>query len=161
MGARRIPAIRIPEDRALLGYIAGIVDGEGCISICPVFDKQKSVSTSHALKVIVVNTDRDLITWLVDSVGGSMCGRHVQKATWRVPYTWTVGGQNAADLLRAIRPWLRIKAAQADVGLALRDLPRHQWRGRALDPELVEQRGALYMQMRVLNARGCPETISN
>ena len=33
MGAARLPLLTLPDNPAVLGYLAGLIDGEGCIRI--------------------------------------------------------------------------------------------------------------------------------
>src|SRR4051794_20740972 len=66
---RRPCAIRIPTSEADLGYIAGLVDGEGSITII----RRKS---NNKVCVSIVNTHRPVLEWLVETVGGCLTGKH-------------------------------------------------------------------------------------
>jgi len=45
-------------------YLAGIIDGEGCISLA------KNGCARKYIKIVVVNTSKDLIFWLKENFDG-------------------------------------------------------------------------------------------
>lgn len=82
---------------------------------------------------------------------------------WRPIYYWAATTKNAARCAAALRPFLKVKTAQADLILALRaskDLPREQRRtvriGRsyANNPEVTAHREELWRQIKALNHNG-------
>lgn len=92
-----------------LAYIAGIVDGEGYIGV------YKTVYPSgrvlHLLTVGIKMCDPEAIGLIVDSFGGCNSGYENEKAfVYRVVFT----SKKAYEFLKAIRPFLRVKAEQAD-----------------------------------------------
>jgi hypothetical protein len=100
-------------DRA---YLAGIIDGEGSIGR----GARRTVWQVH-----VANTDRALIEWLL-LIGGNArvvapppprLGSPLRdpKRPYKTCWTWRIWrGNEVLDLLLAVRPYLRIKAAKAD-----------------------------------------------
>jgi hypothetical protein len=155
MGYRKLPPLVIPDDVAVLGYIAGLIDGEGHIGITSSFDKKKSKNPSHAARVVVTNCDARLVQWLHRSVGGGLVEvDHKQRDRWRTCYRWVLNGQNAEDMLRAVMSYLVIKREQAEIVLQLRATGRGAWRGRGLASEVVAEREALKVQINLLNKRG-------
>ena len=156
MGSKRLPPIVVPEDPATLGYLAGLIDGEGTIGIKTQFARGSSKNPSHSIVVSVVNTDARLMLWLGEVVGGRVYGPRADKrntARGHKPrWDWTIFGGNAERLLIAIRPYLVIKGEQADLAIGMRRLGRTQ--GRELGRDLVARREQLKQQMHVLNQRG-------
>ena len=53
-------------EETVKAYMAGIVDGEGSISI-----SRQSNSKSYICQLAIVNTNRELIEWVCDNFGGS------------------------------------------------------------------------------------------
>lgn len=110
---RRIPAkFNVPRRVADLAYIAGIIDGEGCIT--------KSVAKQHWC-VSVYQSDKRLIDWLL-KFGGYSGTRDANKAALYARgirtnsdlYYWNLA--NARDvrrLLRALLPYLLLKRDRA------------------------------------------------
>ena len=160
MGYRKLPPLVMPTDPAVLGYVAGIVDGEGYVGITTAFDRRTSKNPSHAARVVVINTDLRLIGWFAETFGGVvMSGDHDRAKGWKTRYTWQINGKRCEQFLVALRPYLRLKGEQADVILALRATGLHRGGGLghggvALAAHVVAEREALKQRIHVLNARG-------
>lgn len=140
MGGKRVPDLTIPRESVALAYLAGIIDGEGCISV----DAVPSPSTgapSHNLRVVVTNTSERLILWL-KSIGGTvrLSQRRTVPRHWLPIYRWVVHGKNASTLLAAILPFLVIKRDQAMLALEFMALPSGRRGSKPLDPALLRER---------------------
>lgn len=145
--------IRVPNDPAVLGYIAGIVDGEGCLTI-RLASGPGSINPSHNIKLTIGNTDPALMVWLIKTIGGTYRARPWKKRQkhHKLPYDWDLYGSNLEALLRAIQPFLQLKKQQADLLLELAALKRT--RNRPLSDTHVEKNKTLLGRIRVLNQRG-------
>lgn len=109
--ARRAPLLRLPTKSEELAYLAGIVDGEGCISF-----RQDSGSWT----VAVTNTSVELET-LLRGIGGlfyyparrasfKLDGTFTkQRFEWKISRAWDV-----CRLLEALLPYLVIKRERAE-----------------------------------------------
>ena len=103
-------------DPIQLAWTAGIVDGEGHISI------KHLRPTVYQLEIGITNTDPRLMQRLQTLFGGHI-KRHGKNSLSKRPcWTWCVCSKQAETFLRAIRPYLFVKAEQADIGLASRAL---------------------------------------
>ncbi len=91
-----------------LSYMAGLLDGEGCIYI-------GLRQGYHALSASVVSLNRAVLDWAATKFGGSV--RNRTNGAYKPVSVWSLGSSDTIKLLSAIRPWARIKAAQ--VWLAL------------------------------------------
>ena len=132
-----------------LAYLAGIVDGEGCISI--------STSRKHeGCRLEVVNTDPRLIEWIHERFGGTIRLRDDRPAHQKSIWYWFAGVQTAADILLALLPYLVIKRAQATLLLEYRVTVNterdviHQ----VLPNEVRQHRAELKSQLMILNRKG-------
>lgn len=83
-------------------YLAGFVDGEGCLSV---------VGSSVAVRV--TNTNKDLLEEIAGQWGGSVAVHHDGDEKRRRCYIWRVFGVQAAEVLRCTLPHLRDKRVQA------------------------------------------------
>lgn len=92
----------MPTDTEL-AYIAGVLDGEGYIGVYG--------EKHHVLTVGVKMCDPEAIGAIVDAFGGTNSGYENQFA---YVFRWIVANRRAYDFLKAIRPFLRVKAEQAD-----------------------------------------------
>lgn len=100
---------KISED---LAYAAGLIDGEGSICLVP-------KSRTYFLRVQIANTNIDVLRWVQQKFGGNVhtIWNGQSKQNWKTGWMWQMGWTRAAEFIRLIRPWLKIKADQADVAL--------------------------------------------
>jgi len=142
-----------------LAYFAGIVDGEGHISILKSKPKQSRWTPTYRLRIGVGNVSEALIRWIAERFGGCYHKRTFKR--WQPIYEWEAATGDAADILRAIRPHMIVKTRQADVALsflALRNTRSHATKGRR-GFERVPQvelafREECRTQLNLLNKRG-------
>jgi len=111
-------------------YIAGIIDGEGSITIANNKERYKDkVYRSYRLVVQVGNNDIGLIDWL-HSLGGCVTRRPLPSG--KVFYNWIVESRIAGFLLGQLLPYLRIRKRQAEAAILFQSKRRHN--GRAGKP---------------------------
>ena len=108
-----------------LAYIAGLFDGEGCVSISR--KKSTGVNPSYGLNVSVSNCHRGVLELLQRIYGGYVKHYIETRPNQRNWFTWQLsGGKMAASFLADIRPYSIIKAEEIDLALefALRVTPK-------------------------------------
>lgn len=127
-------------------YIAGIIDGEGCVRVCR---KTTKNGGSYQAFVCVTNSNEALLYWLkeVTEIGCVYKYKKSAKKNWKLVHRFQVVSQNACDLLRSILPYLKIKKEVADVVLSM---PINKRGHRNLTP--IQE--TLFMRTKVLNTRG-------
>lgn len=140
-----------------LAWAAGIIEGEGSVRI--------NALTKHnhgALIVSVTSTDADMLEPLAEWFGGT-----VKPATTRVEckpaWRWTVASRQAAAVLVAVQPYLRVARIIVKVALAL-EFQAQKVTGRSnRTPEYRAQQVAYFDRMAQLNLRGvaCPNAASH
>jgi hypothetical protein len=107
--------LSIPE----LAYIAGILDGEGCISIIRQVNRHRNSSVWFYLRIRIASNHRGMLEWLQARLGR---GTNILRMTaprpghrqgWQLDLThW-----RAADLLVKLNPFMIIKKSQAELAL--------------------------------------------
>lgn len=131
-------------------YLAGVLDSDGCISICR---QLKPKRPHYTLRVFITNTSRILIDWLLTNVGGTChisnlnAPKH-HKTAWR----WTLRGYGATPILRATLPYLKVKAKRAELGLQFTKTLRNN--SRKLTDEELKERERLYAILKAMNTPG-------
>jgi len=143
-----------------LAYIAGLVDGEGSITIGRRGQRPDNGghSPQHNLVVSVVNTHLPTLQWLQETIGAGAIHYKPRNGSLGTKdcYVWKLGGnQQAHDFLTAVRPWLRMKADQCWLGLeflAQRTSFLTAGRGHYLSGEELALREGFYLAMRSANA---------
>ena len=98
-----------------LAYVAGIIDGEGCIRT------NNNISKQPVIRVHVTNTRLDLILKLKEWFGGYtwINETHKYNPKAKASHIWEVSAKQAASFLTAILPYLFLKREQAELVLAL------------------------------------------
>ncbi len=98
-----------------LAYIAGILDGEGCICISQSSITGKSGRRYFQLGVYVENTNEWLVRWLHLSFGGGLYERKTQINTpiWQ----WRISSAQASEFLELILPFLKLKKPQTEIAI--------------------------------------------
>lgn len=103
------PILNLPSKPEHLGYIAGLIDGEGSIRHWNRADSQLVVF------VQITNTDFSLMEWL-QKMGGNVTKefRSIKKPKWKDCYTWKVSRLiDVLRLLEAVEPLMVIKRCKA------------------------------------------------
>ena len=139
-------------------YAAGIIDGEGCITIA-----QHGKGQWFSIRIDVGMSDKSiaLLEALKQNYGGSV--RQTREATekWEASSAWGIFGKEAAAFLMKIEQYLFLKAEQARLALRLQEildmLPRNT-NGSAHWTDEARQRGSVIrLRVQELNRKG-PDT---
>ena len=116
-----------------LAYTAGIIDGEGCISIY-----RMKVFSHLALRVSVSSTDEWLCQFLKFSFGGHIYGprrRGHNKPCWE----WRITSAGAGEFLRLILPYLRLKRPQAELAIKFQGAKGRSRKGLTEEERALEE----------------------
>jgi hypothetical protein len=131
-------------DKAKYGYLAGIIDGEGCITVGRGI-RENGVINYNSI-VMVTNTNKAVIEWLHEQFGGMYYGSKPNNLVSKPSYRWRLLKKKDIELLLlAIIPYLIIKKEQAKVLLEFVRLPRN---------DDVQKRQELCNKIQALNKRG-------
>lgn len=126
-----------------LAYIAGLFDGEGCVTFA-------RCRKWHYVTSLVTNTDRDILEYLQGLFGGNISRLSLRKPGWKQGWSWRLTGSEAVEFLAAIQPWLKIKDRQATVAFAWNAVRPGPGRGPIDEDSLV----LLRKQLAWLNTKG-------
>lgn len=134
-------------------YLAGIIDGEGTITI---HRHQQYNRQSFQLRprLIVANTNRPLIEELKRRHGGSVISNGVRKEGWKEALLWRVCGTGQIlTILNGARPFLIVKARQADIMLAFLNSRRSAQQGINWFRSYTDEDIDAFEQIRAMNTR--------
>jgi hypothetical protein len=102
----------VPLNETEKAYLAGIIDGEGCVGLGVRLKKYITPTLQ------ITNTDERLMLWLVEHCGGKVYPRLAEGRPTRKPsWLWSVAGQKARTVIETAQPYLVLKAAQAEIVL--------------------------------------------
>ena len=161
---------------AVLAYLAGIIDADGCIRVSKTKPYTQRVTPSYHARVHVRMVERDAIDLLDATFGGHVWMQKPTAERGRPLYVWDISDAAAQRALIQLLPYLRVKLPQAENALALRSLQAESRQHRTkvtgqkvmvgqygqritspvkcLSDEFVGQCHALYLRSRELNRVG-------
>jgi len=137
-------------------YIAGIIDGEGCIS----FSKNSQTEHSYTIVFRVAITHLGILKWLQKTTGLGIIGKACVVEGWerkniKPMYHWQFSSDGLRELLPLVIPYLIIKKEVAILGLEwLSRYGRKKLSGRYLTDEDRRWKYETYVKIRDLNRRG-------
>jgi hypothetical protein len=129
-----------------LAYIAGVMDGEGCVTIL----RQKFPRKfQYRLFLVVSNTNEEVIRYLHNILG---CGavhplRRTQKRDTHMDvWQWQASFSDAYSVLTALYPYLIVKRRDALIAMEFYKLPPNNY-ARIPDPFVESERERLYFSI--------------
>lgn len=133
-------------------YLAGIIDGEGCIGMEHLSPDGKSRKKDYYLcRLTVINTSKMLMDLLVATFKGQYDTRKKIEGR-KTCYRWHVFGQDQEDALIALIPYLRIKKQQALLVMEYRKTVTSS--GWLISDDTLDQRKDLWLKCKHLNTTG-------
>lgn len=153
------------KERALrLAYVAGFIDGEGCIRICR-RGARNGRSKGHSLLVTTSQKDGRPMDFLYGLFGGCIVfkrhgdgGFKTDRDNWL--YEWRITDRKAGEMLKEILPFLTYKKPQAELAIRfqerknqarkakIRDGTKNQF--AALSESEIQQREQMFKRMTEL-----------
>lgn len=93
-------------------YLAGIIDGEGMVTI----EKQKKRNSSHP-KIAITTTDKNLSNWLQKKVNTTCVVSHSKYSNYKTKHECFIHGYSCKPILEKVLPFLKIKDKHAKLVL--------------------------------------------
>jgi len=138
-------------------YAAGIVDGEGCLTMC----RSKDIRGRETYRpvLMVETTSLSLQTWLVSTFGKGWCARKRQFGNHKDRYLWCLSKKaDLKEICLLIEPYVVIKRKHVEVMLDYLGKPYlHSGGRRAPIQNHLEEYRAYREIFAGLNFRGVKE----
>lgn len=146
-----------------VAYLAGVIDSDGCIRVEKANNNGRSRdSVSYHVILTIAQVEMQAVRLAEEVFGGYLLFPKPKNERSRPMVRWTAKSQKAAAALQELRPFLRIKGAQADNALALAALVaqsrsdrckgRVRSGARARDEAETAAMHACYLESRRLNS---------
>lgn len=121
-------------------YAAGLLDGEGTILI----SCNKQLDKLHYyLAVSITNTNLDVINWLHENFGGTVCAQNSPTIKWKRAYRWHLYAEEDTQLfLEKMYKYLIIKRKQTQIAFSF------------LHKEYFEDGSRYFEEMKAANQKG-------
>ena len=142
-------------------YIAGIIDGEGTLSMSyykGAVDSYGKKYRSFSMTCRVTNTNKEVVEWLVKTTGyGKIKLLNVPPSRTGLKlkrqWSWLLPANGCREILPQLYPYLIIKKRQAEIFLDwFRDVSGR--RGKNMTKELFQHKLEVLAELHTLNKRG-------
>ena len=142
-----------------MAYLAGIIDGEGSLSL---FRRTRSNGTpKFDARLQVISTDRRLLDWIVSTTSlGRIWFRastSQQRARWKPMHAWALHANGLRLLLPHVVPHLVIKSEQAHLLLRYTQLVRDRV---PIHPAVLPEVMSICDTIYLLNTRGLHDAVA-
>ena len=135
-------------------YIAGILDGEGCITLSKKKDPTMKLGYGLRPHIMVTNTNKSLIKYLRDTTDlGIIYEGKLTNPKHKPNFRWQLWSLQAQSLLKEVLPYLLIKRKQAELLLEYIDRCSGK-KGGFLSASMLKYQAKTCDKMRKLNKRG-------
>lgn len=133
-----------------LAYLAGFIDGEGSITI---FSSQARGRRRDNLRFDIYNTDETVLLWIMQVFGGRVHTIPRSRRDWKQEHVWTAGPRQAACILTACLPYLKLKKRQAELFIQHQATSHRNGRNRT-PPDVLAVRDRIIAEVQGLNRKG-------
>lgn len=121
-------------------YMAGMLDGEGCISISMHTSPLRPIPRHH-MTVRITNSDRHVLEWIQSYCAGNLSRSNNPKAK-RLIWNWSVSSSQALLFLECVAPYVRIKSRETQIAIGFQNRMaelngKSRWRGNGVPAEEV------------------------
>lgn len=148
----------MPYDNSFLGYVGGIMDGEGSISICKTHrNRSSNKNPSYNVRISVSMCDKEIPWLLFQTFGGSFQERQRKNEKYKPSYDWIISNKNSIYFLETIFPYIKINRKLETAKLCLEfqtHISDKNIKGKRLSDEELNYRENCYVQSKQLNHRG-------
>jgi hypothetical protein len=134
-----------------LAYIAGFIDGEGCISVH--MKKLKRGSVSFATHFDIINTNLEILKWIKDILDCGIIEKKAKTKGWKQCYHLFFRINEIELILPKLLEHLKVKHEQARLVLDFLQLDRTRG-NNYVDPEILQEKIIISAQLAELNTRG-------
>lgn len=133
-----------------IAYLAGIIDGEGCVSVAI---NKKNGRNYYRLTLDITNTNDNLMQWIQGIFGGIVRTSYARSENRTNLHSWTASGNQAQVLIKLVLPYLKVKLEQAKLALEMNISPYGGACRWSYSGDEEEHRDAIYLDMKALNSK--------
>lgn len=106
-------------------YLAGLLDGEGSIMLISQ-NRAKWPLSGIRPRVTITNTNQAVLEWVKDIAGvGQVIQKKLYNTKARLCWQWQAHSEAAESMLKQIRPYMKVKKAQADLAIEFQERLRN------------------------------------
>jgi hypothetical protein len=154
--------VRKKYSETTAAYMAGILDGEGCLYIGNYSGNRKNGDKHFQTNISISSTDECLVDWLYNTFGGyrgQYTIKQMSKNGRKQVYRWQCSSDRMLHICEITLPYLVIKTRQAEILIEMRKTycNLHNIKGKQrvqnLPKEILDLRQSLMDELRSLHNR--------
>lgn len=147
-----------------IAYLAGVFDGEGSVGMY----RRSKFNAKHkspiwSCHISIANTDFRLLSWLSANVPYGHARVKPRKGNRKIQWEWSIRSRKTiSEFLLTVRPFLTVKADQADLLLSLLGAEEEtvgRGQGVRLSPETIRQRAAAEVLLKALKRQDTSQCV--
>ena len=133
------------QDRDIIPYTAGLIDGEGCIRLDKYPKKSPGHNIQYVLRVSVKMSNLQVLELMKEIWGGNI---YVKKKVdgRKQQWDWVIQALRARNMLKLVYPHLIVKQRQCKVALDFKLQPT----GKKISGYIMGKRENMYLKLREL-----------
>ncbi len=135
-----------------LAYLAGIIDGEGCVYIYK--RKTRNNHTDFFPRLQLITTSKLLHDWIHKVFGGMIFNRKTSNPKWKQRFEWYTTRNLMDEILEKILPYMVIKKSHIQIMIEFRKTFETYYGRKGIPHDVVKLREDLCSQLKLLNKRG-------
>lgn len=135
-----------------IAYLAGIIDGEGSFSIAKAAQNHPEFGSHYIAQCNIINTNKDLIDWIVNKFGGHIYLRKKVKDFHKDNYALRIITKDLENIITLTLPYLIVKRQHAEVIIRFRKT--FDGKRNNLTAEIYNVRSECFQQLKHLNSIG-------
>ena len=137
-----------------LAYLAGLLDGEGCIHIAKWTEKIGQLPR-YRLAVQISMVDKVPLLLARFAFGGYLRLRKRKNNKWKPLWEWGVGAGSAVECLKDLLPYLYTKRAEAQLAIKFQETKNHNHNWVRRTDEVLAVEEANFILMKSLKDKSC------
>lgn len=154
-------------ENTILAYLAGFIDGEGCIGLIKTrgYGKRAENTTPYYLvNISATNCIKAPLELLMECFGGGVYMHHRPSAKDKDCWRWTIRAKKAVMAIKDLYPYLRVKKPQAEQCLKFaatinnnslcRTIKKGRLAGTRVKSSVMQKRELIAEQLSILNKQG-------
>lgn len=137
-----------------LGWLAGMIDGEGSISISKL-SKRPTIKIPYpiyCLSINITNTEKELLSPFLESFGGNIKPYYNKNNS--SAYQWTLNGNKAINILNTIKKYIESNRKKELIKIAIEFQSKQTNTGNKRTQKRIDEQEEAYQKAKELNKRG-------
>lgn len=133
-----------------IGYMSGLFDGEGCITLSKKGVTKLGKIRHPYIRSHITNTNKKSLKFFVDRFGGKVDKKTTKLPNRRQSYLWRVPSNKLLEFLLLVFKVLIIKKKEAKLAILFLETFNYRYSGSKIPNKIRSRRESIYFKMKNL-----------